>query len=451
MPFGLTNAPATFQRLMNQGSLERHVVEVAGVLARREEAGLTLKLKKCAFASRGTTIAAIGECGVKLPETYQRDWVKRFVHLAGYYRRFIKDFAPIAVPLTKLLGKESAFEHIKLLLTSKPLLQYADFSKPFKLLTDTSKVGLGACLLQDQGGGWKPVGYASKVTSITEENYGITELECLAVVWAIRLFRPYLYGRRFVIVTDHAALKWLMASSTLTGKLHRWALTLQEYDLDIEFRPGNTNVVADALSRAPVKMLAACGRRKLAKLRKLTAVTTYLGDGQNTPTANTVSSDVGSDVHVATVAMASVRSLDVSDQTKTSDDDGVLKAHVLAGNQPHAAISESDEGHVASDVESGMHVPNSDDGEVQSESDESKMLVNDAPVLNRSRSDERETQSKSDSERPRSDVEMRVSDGTSDGTSTKQPEVTVPIKSLHGDEITISEEADPEKANTSGA
>ncbi|GMF52776.1 unnamed protein product [Phytophthora fragariaefolia] len=131
-------------------------------------------------------------------------------------------------------------------------------------------MGLGACLMQDSGDGWQPVAYASKVNSTTEANYGITELECLAVVWAIKLFRPYLYGRRFTIITDHSALKWLMSSPNLTGILHRWALALQERDFDVQYRPGATNVVADALSRAPTPavVLAAIGRRRRAKERK---------------------------------------------------------------------------------------------------------------------------------------------------------------------------------------
>ncbi|KAE9021239.1 hypothetical protein PR002_g12305 [Phytophthora rubi] len=181
--------------------------------------------------------------------------------------------------MTKLLRKtvewawtpeqEQAFERIKAILTTKPLLVYPDFRLPFRVVTDASKVGLGACLMQERDGGWKPVAYASKVNSETEGKCGITELECLAVVWAIKLFRPYLYGRKFTILTDHAALKWLMSSPNLTGKLHRWALTLQEFDFDVQYRPGNTNVVADALSRAPVAatVFAAIGRRRLARQR----------------------------------------------------------------------------------------------------------------------------------------------------------------------------------------
>jgi hypothetical protein len=98
------------------------------------------------------------------------------------------------------------------------------------------------------------------VNSSAESNYSITELECLAVVWAVKLFRSRLYGRSFSIVTDHAALKWLMTRPNLAGRLHRWSLTLQEYDFVIEYRPGATNVVADALSRAPETVRAVTGR-----------------------------------------------------------------------------------------------------------------------------------------------------------------------------------------------
>ncbi|GMF57621.1 unnamed protein product [Phytophthora fragariaefolia] len=129
------------------------------------------------------------------------------------------------------------------------------------LMTAASKIGRGACLMQDQGRGWQPIAYASNVNSEAEAKYSITELECLAVVWAVMLFRPYVYGRRFKIVTDHAALKWLMTRPELAGRLHRWSLTLQEYEFETVYRAGATNAVADALSRTPVPVLIATGRR----------------------------------------------------------------------------------------------------------------------------------------------------------------------------------------------
>ncbi|KAE8892461.1 hypothetical protein PF003_g23674 [Phytophthora fragariae] len=110
------------------------------------------------------------------------------------------------------IEQETVLEHVKMLRTEKPLLAYPDFSLPFRVVTDASKVGLEACLMQDQGRGWQPMDYASKFNSKAEGNYGLMELECLVVVWAIKLFRPYLYGRKFTIVNDHAVLKWLLTS-----------------------------------------------------------------------------------------------------------------------------------------------------------------------------------------------------------------------------------------------
>lgn len=298
MPFGLANAPGTFQRMMDKvlrglswqcclvylddviiytkGNIARHVVQLSAVLERLSQAGLSLKAAKCSFGT--THLEYLGheldEEGVRpldrlvksvreFPTPTDETSVKRFVHMAGSYRRFIANFGSKAAPLTKLLCKssewqwgeaqQSAFERLKRELIQKPLLVYPDFSKPFKLVTDASVVGLGAALMQDQGQGDQPVAYASKVNSETVAKYKITDLECAALIWAVKLFRPYLYGRRFQLVTDHSALKWLMTSKNLTGRLHRWALQLQEYDFTIEYRPGSTNVVADALSRAPVR------------------------------------------------------------------------------------------------------------------------------------------------------------------------------------------------------
>ncbi|KAE8985902.1 hypothetical protein PR001_g22755 [Phytophthora rubi] len=124
--------------------------------------------------------------------------VKRFVHLAGYYRKFIAAIGSIVEPMTKLLKKdvqwdwseaqEFAFERVKMLLTTRPLLLYPNFELLFRLVTDASKVGLGACLMQDHGHGWQPIAYGSKVNNSAESNYSITELECLAVVWSVKLF-----------------------------------------------------------------------------------------------------------------------------------------------------------------------------------------------------------------------------------------------------------------------
>ncbi|KAE8976799.1 hypothetical protein PR001_g25316 [Phytophthora rubi] len=111
----------------------------------------------------------------------------------------------------------------------------------------------------DQGQGGQPVVYASKVNAKNLAQYGITDLECAAVIWVVKLFRSYLNGRKFRLVTDHAALNWLMTSKDLTGRVHRWALQLQEYDFEIVYRPGKDSFVVDALSRAPVRTVVGCG------------------------------------------------------------------------------------------------------------------------------------------------------------------------------------------------
>ncbi|KAE8974995.1 hypothetical protein PR001_g25837, partial [Phytophthora rubi] len=306
MPFGLMNAPSTFQRMMNGvlrgltwstclvylddivvytcGGIERHVVELATVMERLVAAGLTLKLKKCVFAATameylGHELSSEGVRPVERLVTAVQEFprpldpveVKRFMHLAGYYRKFIAAFGSIVAPMTRLLKKDSewewtedqefVFERVKAALTTRPLLAYPNFKLPFRLVTDASTTGLGACLMQDQGRGWQPLAFASKVNSSAEANYSITELECLAVVWSVKLFRPYLYGRAFTIITDHSALKWLMTWPNLAGRLHRWSLTLQEYEFEILYRPGATNVVADALSRATAVVKVAAGRK----------------------------------------------------------------------------------------------------------------------------------------------------------------------------------------------
>ncbi|OWZ02524.1 hypothetical protein PHMEG_00025904 [Phytophthora megakarya] len=187
-------------------------------------------------------------------------------------------------------NQEFSFEWIKAELTTQPLLVYPNFNLQFRLVTDASKVGLG----------WQTVAYASKVNSHAESNYSITELECLAVVWSVKLFRPYLYGRSFTIITDHSALRWLMTRPNLAGRLHRWSLTLQEYEFDIQYRPGATNVVADALSRSPAAVLIAVGPRGR---RREESTTTATGESRTTRTmieADTTGDSLGSAVEIST-------------------------------------------------------------------------------------------------------------------------------------------------------
>ena len=183
-----------------------------------------------------------------------------------YYRRFIAHFAKIAGALHALRKKNSeyvwtakcqgAFDKLRNLLTSAPVLAYPDFGVPFILETDASGNGLGAVLAQRQDDGLvRPIAYASRSLQEHEKRYGVTELEGLGVVWALKHFRPYLYGQQCDIYTDYEALKSLLNSPQPSGKLARWGMAIQELDVRILNRSGRHNSNADALSRVPLEQV----------------------------------------------------------------------------------------------------------------------------------------------------------------------------------------------------
>jgi hypothetical protein len=133
--------------------------------------------------------------------------------------------------------KQKAFEELRGRLTKAPIVQYPDFSKPFFLYTDASIIGLGAVLAQKNDNKEHVIAYASRTLMPAEKNYGITELECLAIVWAVKYFRHYLYGSKFTIITDHTALKWLLNSTTENNnrRLERWKIALSDYKYEIVY------------------------------------------------------------------------------------------------------------------------------------------------------------------------------------------------------------------------
>ena len=172
-------------------------------------------------------------------------------------------FAKIAQPLHRLTKKDvkfcwtddcqQAFERLRDVLVTAPVLAYPDFSRPFQLETDASGEGLGAVLSQEQEDGTRrPIAYASRSSQGAEMRYSATELEALGVVWAVKRFRHYLYGHPCTTVTDHQPLKSLLNTPHPSGKLARWGLALQELDINIVYQPGKKNLAADALSRAPI-------------------------------------------------------------------------------------------------------------------------------------------------------------------------------------------------------
>ena len=294
MPFGLVNAPATFQRLMEvvlhglarRGcldylddiivigrTLEEHNINLINVLQRLRKAFLKLKPPKCKIAQLEVEYLGhiVSQEGIRTdPKKLQAvkefplpgnvKTLRSFLGLASYYRRFIPDFARIATPLHALTKKEveflwddqcqMAFEELQTRLTAAPVLAFPNFEVPFRLETDASGHGLGAVLAQQQkGGSIRPIAYASRTLQPHEKKYGVTELEGLGVVWAVKHFRPYLYGHPCDLYTDHPALKSLLNTTQPSGKLARWGMAIQELDIHIHHRNSN----ADALSRHPLQ------------------------------------------------------------------------------------------------------------------------------------------------------------------------------------------------------
>ena len=237
---------------------------------------MKLKPRKCAFSRReveylGYVVSVDGISADKkkvkavqeFPQPRDVKSLRSFLGLASYYRsRFIPKFSSVAGPLYPLTKKDAvyewdkgcqeAFEKLKQLLTEAPVLAFPDFSREFILETDTSGAGLGAVLAQKgEDGASRPIAHASRTIQPHERNYGVTELEALAIVWSVKHFRHYLYGHRCEVFTDHEALKSLLNTPHPSGKLARWGLAIQELDLHIHYRPGKKNMDADALSHSP--------------------------------------------------------------------------------------------------------------------------------------------------------------------------------------------------------
>jgi hypothetical protein len=180
------------------------------------------------------------EAIARYPTPTDQKQVKTFCGMVSYCRRFIPDCSRIASPLYQLLKKgaafewtqrqENAFQYPKSKLTGQPILQYPDFSREFVLTTDASNQGLGVVLSQGPIGKDLPIAYASCRLNGAESHYTTSKKELLAIVWATKYFRPYLYGRRFKIVSDHKPLVWIMNVKDPGSRLMRWRIQLAEYD-----------------------------------------------------------------------------------------------------------------------------------------------------------------------------------------------------------------------------
>ncbi|GJZ78162.1 putative reverse transcriptase domain-containing protein [Tanacetum coccineum] len=181
--------------------------------------------------------------------------IRQFLGLAGYYRRFIEGFSKIAKPMTKLTQKkvkfewgdkqEAAFQLLKQKLCSAPILALPEGSEDFIAYCDASKKGLGAVLMQRE----KVIAYASRQLKIHEKNYTTHDLELGAVVFALKIWRHYLYGTKCTVFTDHKSLQHILNQKELNIRQRRWLELLSDYDCEINYHPGKAHVVVDALSR----------------------------------------------------------------------------------------------------------------------------------------------------------------------------------------------------------
>ncbi|KAI3809203.1 hypothetical protein L1987_25173 [Smallanthus sonchifolius] len=288
MPFGLTNAPAIFMDLMNRvckpyldkfvivfiddiliysktkTDHEQHLKLVLDLL-RKEQ--LYAKFSKCEFWLKEVQFLGhiVNEKGIHVdPAKIEavKNWsipktpteVRSFLGLTGYYRRFISNFSKIAVPLTALSHKskhyewgpkqEEAFQLLKQKLCNASILTLPDGNDDLVVYCDASNQGLG-CVLMQRG---KVIAYASRQLKIHEKNYTTHDLELGAVVFALKIWRHYLYGTKCVVFIDHKSLQHIFNQKELNMRQRRWVELLNDYNCEIRYHPGKANVVADALS-----------------------------------------------------------------------------------------------------------------------------------------------------------------------------------------------------------
>ena len=293
MPFGLANAPATFQRLIDAlfrpecepyvfcylddiivvtETFDEHLKWLEIVLSRIADAGLVVHRKKCEFGCASVTYLGylLDRDGLRpdseriapvlnYPTPRNVSDVRQFLGMTGWYARFIQNYVEMKLPINKLTFKgqkwewgeeqDTAFKGIKSALTRAPVLARPDFTKPFIIQCDASNSAIGALFAQIFEDGEHPIIYASRTLTPAERNYSTTEKECLALLWAIKKFRPYVEGYRFTAITDHSALKWLRNLKEPSGRLARWALEMQQWDFEVEHRKGRLHQFPDALSR----------------------------------------------------------------------------------------------------------------------------------------------------------------------------------------------------------
>ena len=289
MPFGMRNSPATFQRLINSiiadiegceayiddviiysATWEEHIKIMRKFFKRLSEAKLTINFGWGCVTYLGHVV---GQGKVKpvnakidaisqFPRPTTKKHVMRFLGMAGYYRKFCPNFSAVTEPLTQLLRKNTqfiwtepcqlAFEKLKAMLQSAPVLSAPDFNRPFKIAVDASDVAAGAVLLQeDHDGVDHPVCYFSRKFNQSQRNYSTVEKDCLAIILALTHFEVHVSSTMepIVIYSDHNPLVFLHKLKNNNQRLQRWSLLLSEYNLAIRHIKGRDNLIADCLSR----------------------------------------------------------------------------------------------------------------------------------------------------------------------------------------------------------
>nr|XP_027127769.1 uncharacterized protein LOC113743895 [Coffea arabica] len=289
MPFGLTNALSTFMRLMNHvlraflgkfvvvyfddiliysKSLDEHVEHVKAVLEVLRREHLYANLQKCTFCTNevvflGYVVSAQGihvdqskvKAIMEWPTPTSVSEVRSFHGLASLYRRFVRDFSTIATPLTSIMKKNQpfhwgdeqakSFQLLKHKLTHAPVLSLPNFERTFEVECDASGIGVGAVLLQEG----KPIAYFSEKLNGALLNYSTYDKELYALVRALQTWQHYLRPKEFVLHTDHESLKHLKSQNKLSKRHARWIAFIDTFPFVIRYKPGKSNIVADALSR----------------------------------------------------------------------------------------------------------------------------------------------------------------------------------------------------------
>lgn len=293
MAFGMINSAATFNRMMRMllknlkhtdsfvddilvhtETWADHIKELRLLFEVLRKHNVTARPTKCRVGFRTVEFLGhqVGDGYIKpneskllavkeAPRPKTKKQLRSFLGLLGYYRKYVAHFATIAVPLTDLTKKgcpnnliwedqhQRAFEGLKKYLLNAPILRLLDLERRIIIRTDASDYGLGGIMMQEHDDKLYPVAYVSRKLLEREKAYSVIEKECLAIVWCLQKLQVYIYGRMFVLQTDHQPLSYLQQAKVNNGRLMRWALQLQAYNFTIEAIKGIENLGADFLSR----------------------------------------------------------------------------------------------------------------------------------------------------------------------------------------------------------